>query len=75
MDRLDKLLKGPDLITSDQATGPILDSISLLERDVWQEAFDRFDIFADAESHAGLPVEQGMKYVVTKWFRERPWGW
>jgi hypothetical protein len=58
MDRLDKLLKGPDLITSDQATGPILDSTSLLERDVWQDAFDRFDIFADAESHAGLPVAQ-----------------
>ena len=23
--------------------------------------------------HAGLPVEAGVKYVITKWFRERPW--
>ena len=23
--------------------------------------------------HAALPVCQGMKYVATKWFRERPW--
>lgn len=23
--------------------------------------------------HAARPVEQGTKYVVTKWFRERPW--
>jgi prolyl 4-hydroxylase len=23
--------------------------------------------------HAALPVERGVKYVVTKWFRERPW--
>ena len=24
--------------------------------------------------HAARPVERGTKYVVTKWFRERPWG-
>jgi len=24
--------------------------------------------------HAGMPVEGGVKYIVTKWFRERPWG-
>jgi prolyl 4-hydroxylase len=24
--------------------------------------------------HAARPVEQGTKYVVTKWFREHPWG-
>jgi prolyl 4-hydroxylase len=24
--------------------------------------------------HAARPVERGVKYVVTKWFRERPWG-
>jgi prolyl 4-hydroxylase len=24
--------------------------------------------------HAALPVERGVKYVVTKWFRTRPWG-
>ncbi|MDT9599039.1 prolyl hydroxylase family protein [Sphingosinicella rhizophila] len=23
--------------------------------------------------HQGLPVEAGTKYVITKWFRERPW--
>lgn len=27
----------------------------------------------DNSLHAALPVEAGMKYVVTKWFRERPW--
>jgi prolyl 4-hydroxylase len=25
--------------------------------------------------HTGLPVEGGLKYVITKWYRERPWGW
>jgi prolyl 4-hydroxylase len=24
--------------------------------------------------HAGLPVKAGTKYVITKWFRQRPWG-
>jgi len=24
--------------------------------------------------HAALPVERGVKYVITKWFRTRPWG-
>jgi prolyl 4-hydroxylase len=23
--------------------------------------------------HSGLPVEAGVKYVITKWYRERPW--
>jgi prolyl 4-hydroxylase len=23
--------------------------------------------------HAGLPVERGIKYIVTKWYRVRPW--
>ena len=23
--------------------------------------------------HQGMPVEAGVKYIVTKWFRERPW--
>lgn len=27
-----------------------------------------------AVRHAALPVERGVKYVVTKWFRTRPWG-
>jgi prolyl 4-hydroxylase len=25
--------------------------------------------------HSGVPVEAGVKYVITKWYRERPWGW
>ncbi|HEX2763925.1 MAG TPA: 2OG-Fe(II) oxygenase [Allosphingosinicella sp.] len=25
--------------------------------------------------HTGTPVEAGVKYVITKWYRERPWGW
>jgi prolyl 4-hydroxylase len=25
--------------------------------------------------HTGRPVEGGVKYVITKWYRERPWGW
>lgn len=25
--------------------------------------------------HTGCPVEDGIKYVITKWYRERPWGW
>ena len=25
--------------------------------------------------HTGCPVEAGIKYVITKWYRERPWAW
>ncbi len=25
--------------------------------------------------HQGMKVRGGVKYVITKWFRERPWGW
>ena len=25
--------------------------------------------------HHGMKVRKGTKYIVTKWFRERPWGW
>ena len=28
----------------------------------------------DFSLHQGCPVEAGVKYVVTKWYRERPWG-
>ncbi len=28
-----------------------------------------------ATIHQGMKVRAGTKYVVTKWFRERPWGW
>ena len=27
-----------------------------------------------ATLHAGMPVRKGVKYVITKWFREKPWG-
>jgi hypothetical protein len=58
MDTLDDLLKGPDPIKSDQLAGPILRSTPLLGTDVWQEAIDHFDVFAEAEANASLPVEQ-----------------
>ena len=25
--------------------------------------------------HHGMKVRKGLKYVITKWYRERPWGW
>ncbi|WP_294263580.1 2OG-Fe(II) oxygenase [uncultured Sphingomonas sp.] len=28
-----------------------------------------------ATLHHGMKVRSGTKYVITKWFRERPWGW
>ncbi len=27
-----------------------------------------------ATLHRGLPVRKGVKYVITRWYRERPWG-
>ena len=24
--------------------------------------------------HQGMPVLAGVKYIITKWYRERPWG-
>ena len=27
----------------------------------------------DLSVHQGLPVEAGVKYIITKWYRERPW--
>jgi prolyl 4-hydroxylase len=29
----------------------------------------------DATLHHGMRVRKGVKYVITKWYRERPWGW
>lgn len=26
-----------------------------------------------ATLHQGMPIEQGVKYILTKWYRERPW--
>lgn len=28
-----------------------------------------------ATLHHGMKVRKGAKYIVTKWYRERPWGW
>jgi prolyl 4-hydroxylase len=28
-----------------------------------------------ATLHHGMKVRQGMKYVITRWYREKPWGW
>ena len=28
-----------------------------------------------ATLHHGMKVRKGMKYVITQWYRERPWGW
>jgi prolyl 4-hydroxylase len=28
-----------------------------------------------ATIHQGMKVRNGVKYVITKWFREKPWGW
>ena len=28
----------------------------------------------DMSLHEGSPVEAGTKYIITKWYRERPWG-
>src|ERR1700759_4504106 len=58
MNPLDKLLDGSHLITADRVTGQILDSTGLLEKNVWQIAIDHFDVFAEVDANAGLPVEQ-----------------
>ncbi|MEM1020277.1 MAG: prolyl hydroxylase family protein [Sphingomonadales bacterium] len=28
-----------------------------------------------ATLHHGMKVRAGVKYIITKWFREKPWGW
>jgi prolyl 4-hydroxylase len=28
----------------------------------------------ESSLHQGMPVEAGTKYILTKWYRERPWG-
>ena len=28
-----------------------------------------------ATIHHGMKVREGTKYVITKWYRERSWGW
>lgn len=40
---------------------------------VWNN-LDLYGAPNQASLHEGVPVEAGLKYVITKWFRERPWG-
>jgi hypothetical protein len=35
----------------------------------------RFGTPNGATLHHGMPVERGTKFVLTKWFREKPWPW
>ena len=39
---------------------------------VWNN-MDEFGEPNAATLHAGMPIEQGTKYILTKWYRERPW--
>lgn len=39
---------------------------------IWNN-MDAFGAPNAATLHEGMPVEQGCKYVLTKWYRERPW--
>jgi prolyl 4-hydroxylase len=39
---------------------------------VWNN-MDELGLPNHASLHQGMPVEQGVKYVLTKWYRERPW--
>ena len=56
MNMFAELVKGLDFVKSDHLAGSILCSAPLLGTDVWQEAFDRYDPFAESDS--SLPVEQ-----------------
>src|SRR5438132_9402816 len=55
---LDELLQGPELVKSDALTGQILHSVPLLGIDIWRKAIEDFDLFADADANADLPVQQ-----------------
>lgn len=39
---------------------------------IWNN-MDEFGVPNAGSLHQGMPVEQGVKYVLTKWYRERPW--
>jgi hypothetical protein len=58
MDTIDKLLNCPEPVSSNHLTGPVFDSIPLLERDVWQESFNQLDAFAESDANPDLPLEQ-----------------
>ena len=40
---------------------------------LWNNA-DRDGVPSQATRHAGTPVEQGTKYIFTRWYRSQPWG-
>ena len=40
-------------------------------------AWNNLDAIGEPNSyslHQGMPVTEGVKYIITKWHRERPWG-
>jgi prolyl 4-hydroxylase len=39
---------------------------------IWNN-LDEYGLPNQASLHQGMPVLSGVKYVVTKWYRERPW--
>lgn len=39
---------------------------------IWNN-MDEYGAPNAASLHQGMPVEKGVKYVLTKWYRERPW--
>lgn len=40
---------------------------------IWNN-MDEFGAPNAGTLHQGMPVELGVKYILTKWYRERPWG-
>ncbi|MXP25833.1 2OG-Fe(II) oxygenase [Altererythrobacter indicus] len=40
---------------------------------IWNNA-DRKGVPTTWTAHAGTPVIKGVKYIITKWYRTRPWG-
>ncbi|WP_380779679.1 prolyl hydroxylase family protein [Sphingomonas sp. R86520] len=39
---------------------------------IWNN-MDEYGVPNPGSLHQGMPVAQGVKYVLTKWYRERPW--
>lgn len=58
MDTIDSLPKGPEPVGSNHLVGAVFDSTPLLKRDVWKEAFNQLDAFAESNADPGLPLEQ-----------------
>jgi hypothetical protein len=58
MDTIDHLPKAAEPVSSTYLASPVFDSTKLLKRDVWQEAFNQLDTFAESNANPGLPLEQ-----------------